>query len=273
MTGGSSSPTAQQRFGRELARVRRDAGLSQKRLAAKLGVSGSLVGHIEIGDRNPKPDLAARCDDVFGSGDRFARLCRAIDSPVGPGWYIQWVDEIEPNAKVLRSWDPMLIPGLLQTESYARAIFQGDLSAPNQEIEEHVQARMQRKMILDRGELEAWFLLDEWVVRRPIGSNQIMADQLEHLVEFAERRNVTIQLVPVDSPCTGGLMSAFTIAELPDGPAVVSVDSAAKAEVSADPDLVSRSWIRYDKLRSEAYRPGETLKMIKEAIGQWMHKT
>ncbi len=266
--------TPVQRFGRELARVRKEAALSQERLGARLGVSGSLVGHIEIGNRTPKPDLAARCDEVFGTGDYFARLCRNITSSSAPHWFLRWSDEIEPRARVLRTWDPMLVPGLLQTETYVRAIFRGGLATSEREIEEQVDARMSRQIILDRENPPAlWALLDEWVLRRPIGGPQVMCDQLDHLMTVAGRQNVKVQLVPHDAPCTIGLTSGFALAELPDAPTAVSVESAGAGEVSAEHELVALIWGTYDRIRAEAYRPGQSLEMIKEARDQWKSKT
>ncbi|MFI7449285.1 Scr1 family TA system antitoxin-like transcriptional regulator [Nonomuraea sp. NPDC049714] len=113
-------------FGRELARCRKERGLSQRRLADHLSCSPSLVGHIETGSRNPQLDFAEACDQFFNlpEKDYFARMCRRIhQSPSGPGWYLRWLEEIEPNAVTLRTWDPLLVPGLLQTEHYARAVF------------------------------------------------------------------------------------------------------------------------------------------------------
>jgi transcriptional regulator with XRE-family HTH domain len=261
-----------QRFGKELARVRKEAGLTQASLGTRLGCSSSLVAHIEIGDRNAKPDFAARCDEVFGTNDLFTRLCRNVTSPFGPHWFIRWLDEIEPRARVLRSWDPLLVPGLLQTEDYARAVFRADLVSSEQEVEERLSARMQRKLILEKGNPpELWLLMDEGVVRRCIGSREVMCEQLSYLVAVAGRLNVTVQLVPQDTPCTAGLMGGFVLAELPDAPTTVSVESAGTGEVSAEHDLVTVVWGRYDRIRAEAYRPGRSLEIIKEAINQWAH--
>lgn len=263
-----------QRFGRELGRARREAGLSQARLGAHLGVSSSLVGHIEIGNRTPRPELAARCDEIFKTDDLFTRLCRNITSPSGPRWFLRWSDEVEPRARVLRSWDPLLVPGLLQTTSYARLVFRGGLAASEQQVEEQISARMRRQLIFKRDSPPVlWALLDEWVIRRPVGGREVMVEQLDHLAAVAERQNVTIQLVPHDSPCTAGLMSGFVLAELPDAPTTVSVESAGAGEVSAEHELVTVIWGRYDKIRTEAYRPGQSLEMIKEARDQWQRKS
>ncbi|WP_214411696.1 helix-turn-helix domain-containing protein [Sphaerisporangium fuscum] len=266
--------TPVQRFGRELARVRKEASLTQVTLSKHLGCSSSLVAHIEIGDRTPKPDLARRCDEVFGTSDLFARLCRNITSPAsGPGWFIKWADEIEPRARTLRSWDPLLIPGLLQTEGYARAVFKGGRPVSAEEIEERVRARMRRKLILERDNPpELWVLIDESVLQRPVGGPAVMVEQLDYLAELADRPGIRVQLVPFDTPCTDGFLSSFTIAELPDAPTVVSIESAGTGEVSTAYDLVAAAWGQYDRIRAEAYRPGESLKMIKEVRDQWRRK-
>jgi transcriptional regulator with XRE-family HTH domain len=259
-----------QRFGRELARVRREAGMTQVRLGKRLGCSSSLIAHIEKGDRSPKSDFSRGCDEIFNTGDLFVRLCRNITSPSGPGWYIRWADEVEPRAKVLRTWDPMLIPGLLQIEDYARAVFRGGLATSEQEIEDSVSARMRRQVIFNGASPPAlWFLMDEGVIRRNVGGPWVMHHQLDHIATIAERQHVRVQLVTQDTPCTAGLASGFMIAELGNEPTVVSVESAGQGEVSAEHDFVSNIWERYDRIRAEAYRPGQSLEMIKEARDQW----
>lgn len=267
--------TPAQRFGRELARVRREAGWTQARLGKRLGCSSSLVAHIEKGDRTPKRDFAVGCDEIFGTGDRFARLCRNITSPSGPDWYIRWASEIEPNARALRSWDPLLVPGLLQTEDYARALFRGGLlDTSDQEVEDAVNARRQRQLILERVKPPAlWILLDEWVLDRLIGSPVIMYEQLGYLLDVANRPNVTIQLLPRDTPCTAGLASGFIIAEMPDSPTVVSIESAGRGEVSAEHEFVLMIWGCYDRLRSEAFSAVQSLEKIKEARERWKSKS
>ncbi|GAA0980053.1 hypothetical protein GCM10009555_045890 [Acrocarpospora macrocephala] len=161
-----------------------------------------------------------------------------------------------------------------QTEAYARAVFLGRFSTPESEIEEQVAARMERQQILSReNPPELYVLMDEWVLKRPIGSRKIMYDQLRHLATVARRRRVTVQIVPFDTACTDGLSSSFVIAELEDAPITVSVDSAGEGEVSAERGVVSLILDRYDKLRTEAYRAGESLEMIEEAAELWKPET
>jgi transcriptional regulator with XRE-family HTH domain len=263
-----------QRFGRELARVRKAAGLSQVALSGHLGCSSSLVAHIEVGTRTPKTDIAERCDRFFDTGDRFVRLQREISSPLaGPGWYIRWSEEIEPRARVLRSWDPLLVPGLLQTEAYARALFAGGLARTEEEVELKVKARMHRQSILDRDDPPIiWALLDEGVLSRRIGEPEVMSKQLDQLIAMSQRPNTTIQIVPQDTRTTVGLTSGFILAELPDSPTVVSVESSVRGGASAEHDFVAQVWDIYDKLRAEAYRVPESLEKIEEARGRWNPK-
>lgn len=263
--------TPAQRFGRELARMRKSAGLSQVALSKHLGCSASLIAHIEIAARNPTADFAKRCDAFFGTEDRFARLQRDIASPVtGPSWYLRWSTEIEPRARVLRSWDPLLIPGLLQTEGYARALFSGGLAKSAEKVEAKVITRMRRQVILEGDDPPTlWVLLDEGVLHRRIGAPEVMCDQLEHLLCMSERPNITVQIVPQETQCTVGYSSGFILAELPDSPTVVSVESLERGVVSADHDFVCHVWDRYDKLRSEACRAPESLGIIKKARDHW----
>ncbi|RBQ14523.1 hypothetical protein DP939_40385 [Spongiactinospora rosea] len=150
------------RFGAELRRRREEKGWTQRSLAAHLGYGHSLIGHIERGTRNPQKVFAERCDEVFGLDGYFVRLWRLTnEAPTGPLWYAKWKDEIEPEAEVLRTWDPLVIPGLLQTEAYARALIAGGESAAH-EIEDRVRARMGRRGALERAKPpELWVFLDE----------------------------------------------------------------------------------------------------------------
>lgn len=133
---------------------------------------------------------------------------------------------------------------------------------------------MHRQSILDRDDPPIiWALLDEGVLHRPIGSSDLMRAQLEHLLTMADRPSVTIQIVPYGTQCTVGLESSFILAELPDSPTVVSVESSGRGEASAEHDLVTQTWDRYDKLRAEAYRIPESLEEITKVRGRWLSGT
>ncbi|MFS1298151.1 DUF5753 domain-containing protein [Streptosporangium longisporum] len=176
---------------------------------------------------------------------------------------------MEPIALVIRSWDPLLVPGLLQTESYARHLFANGPRATPDEVEERVQARMRRQRILDKEDPPMLLvLIDEGVLRRRVNGPEVMREQLGHLLEVAQRPSVTVQVV--DPDCTAGMLGAFMIAELPIGqPDTIHVDSSAEGYVTADHDLVTSMWERYEAIRRWAYPDRMSLKMIEEARQEW----
>jgi Helix-turn-helix. len=257
-------------FGAELRRYREKAQLSQESMSKLLICSPGLVSHIECARRSPSLELAQKCDEIFGLDETFTRLYNLLVRSPSPQWFLRWQEEAEPRATVLRSWDPLLVPGLLQTEEYAREILSGAPNATVIETHERVRSRMQRKEILEGSEPPAiWVLLDEGVLHRPIGTPKVMREQLEYLYDMAQRPALAIQVVPFSARSTTGLTGAFIIAELPDGPDLVYVEGLAEGHVTGDPDAVKVVWSYYDAIRVEAHPQHVSLKMIKEAAERW----
>ncbi|MFI0422549.1 helix-turn-helix domain-containing protein [Spongiactinospora sp. 9N601] len=259
------------RFGRELRRLRKQSGMSQGRVARFCGCSGSLVSSVELAKRVPQPDFAKSLDRLFETDGFFGRLAAYIAQPAasGPLWFQRWAEEIEPGAVALRTWEPLLIPGLLQTADYARALFRG-ANMSEERVEELTAIRMRRQQVLTRPDPPAvWVLMDEWVLKRPVGGPALMAAQLARLLELSELRHITIQLTPYDTRCYDGFMSGFILAELSEAPTIVSVDSAASDEVTADPTAVARAVNCYERIRAEAFRVGQSVDLIKKVWGSW----
>ncbi|MEU8195611.1 helix-turn-helix transcriptional regulator [Microbispora amethystogenes] len=268
----SDTASPQARFGAELRRLREAAGLSQAAVAARLGCTQTQVSRLEQALRTPQPEQAEILDQLFGLSDRsyFAGLYKRIVShPGGPQWFMGWLDDIEPRATVLRSWDPLLIPGLLQTEAYARHLLTKEPRVTPEEVEERLRARLQRRSILDKSDPPLLLvLIDQGVLHRRIGTAEVMQEQLRYLLELAQRPNVTVQVV--DPECVTGLLGAFMIAELPNGePHTIHADSSAEGLVSASPELVSAVWTRYESIRAWAYPEHISHNMIKEVMAQW----
>lgn len=260
------------RFGAEMRRLREAAQLSQAAVAARLGCTQTQVSRLEIATRTPSRSDAERLDRLFGSTDKqyFVGLHRHVVSrPGGPGWFMSWVEEIEPTALVLRSWDPLLIPGLLQTESYARQIFNMEPRITPSGVEERVQARMQRQQILDKDSPPALLvLIDAGVLRRPVGDSTVMREQLDRLLEAVSHPSVSIQLVAPE--CLPGMLGAFMIAKLPNGaPDTIHADSSAEGQISSDYDLVASIWNRYEAIRLWAYPEHVSRRMIEEVKKEW----
>lgn len=272
-TGPSLDPGSPRvRFGAEMRRLREAAELSQTAVASRLGCTQTQVCRLEKATRTPSKSDAERLDRLFKTTDgaSFVRLYQSIVSQSrSPFWFRSWAEEIEPIALVLRSWDPLLMPGLLQTESYARHIFSQEPQITTEEVEERVQTRVQRQRILDRDNPFALLMLiDTGVLRRRVGGTQVMHEQLGYLLEIARRPTVSIQIV--DPECLIGLMGAFMIAELPDGqPNAIHVDSSAEGYVATDRDSVTAIWKRYEAIRLWAYPEHMSLKMIEDVRQEW----
>ncbi|MEV8637893.1 helix-turn-helix transcriptional regulator [Streptosporangium sp. NPDC051023] len=260
------------RFGAEMKRLREAAQLSQSAVASRLGCTQTQVSRLEKATRTPSKSDAENLDRLFGAveGVSFAQLYQRITAqPGSPVWFRSWSEEIEPTARVLRSWDPLLVPGLLQTEAYAHHLFSRGPQIACEEVKRRVEARMRRQRILDREDPPMFLvLIDEGVLRRRIGGPELMREQLSYLLEAVQRPTISIQVV--DSECVAGLAGAFMIAELPNGePNVVHSDSPARGQITTDHDLVVSIWKRYETIRLWAYPEHISLKMIEEVKREW----
>jgi transcriptional regulator with XRE-family HTH domain len=200
-------------FAAELVAVRTGAGLSQAELAEQISYSASAIAMIEQRRRTPQPDIARRLDDALHTFGTFARLQQHAGSSPLPSWFRPFA-EIEATATQLRSWEPMVVPGLLQTEEYARALLGAQPNTTEDELEERVVGRMARQTILQRPEPPVvWVLMDEAVLYRPVGGSKVIRNQLLHLEQMSHRPNITIGVIPLGTGAHAGLLGAFAIAE------------------------------------------------------------
>ncbi|WP_326637945.1 helix-turn-helix transcriptional regulator [Streptosporangium sp. NBC_01755] len=201
-------------FGFELRRYRQEAGLSQEKLAKLIGYSLGTVSMVETGRRPPTEDFVKRCDEALGVGGALIRIKEMIDNVAAqlPAWFRPWA-EIEQAAESLRTWQPLLVPGLLQTADYARSIFSGGPRASAESVERDLAARLDRQLILEREDPPMlWVVLDEGILSRLVGSRPTMAGQLDYLLEMACRPHVTIQILPFEACSTTGLLVRATSA-------------------------------------------------------------
>ena len=257
-------------FSEELRRARAAAGLTQDQLADRVGYSPSLVAHVETGSRAPSLDFARRGDEALGTGGLLARLQLFVRSEAHPAWFRDWV-EIELEAVSLRWFEPLLIPGLLQTEGYARAVLAAAHPAsPEDEVERLVSARMDRQVILDQPEPPLlWVILDEGVLTRPVGGPAVMRDQIERLVKTARQPRVVLQVVPSGVGAHAGLAGQFAIASFDGPPDVVYLDNALAGQVVERSADVARVALLYDILKAEALSPRASADLARKAIERW----
>jgi hypothetical protein len=166
----------------------------------------------------------------------------------------------------VRNYESLFIPGLLQTEAYARAVIPGvQPSITKDQIDQRVQARIERQQLLDRDDpLELWAVLDEAAIRRLVGGREIMHAQITHLTQAARRPNVTIQVIPFEAGAHPGMPGSFVHMDFKDplDPELVYIDTmAGDLFLEADADL-RRYRSMFDHLRASASETGSLLTSV-----------
>ncbi|SBT52082.1 DUF5753 domain-containing protein [Micromonospora narathiwatensis] len=236
-------------------------------LAGQLGVHPKTVARWANPGHIPQSRHRAAVAELLGKD--VTDLWPDIVKRREPVWFRPWVD-IEREAVTLRAFQLAWVPGLLQTEAYARATLAGEALAPD-EVDELVAARIGRQAVLtrDRGPLFV-VVLDEGVLRRAAtGDGALMAAQVAHLVACAELPNVQLHVVPADVAIYPGLNGPFTIAEISDGTRVAHVDSQAKAQIIEQPSEIATLERRWERIRGEALPRGRSLDLLRDAARSW----
>jgi transcriptional regulator with XRE-family HTH domain len=266
---GGASPLAY--FGAELRRLRLKAGLSQEQVGEAVFVSDSLIGLIENAKRPPLPDLAERCDELLKTDGMFTRLLPLLRASRHPSWFQSWV-EVERAASSMRMWEPLVVPGLLQTKDYACALFRRYPGVTPEKAEESAIARIDRQAILHKEEPPLlWVVIDEGVLHRPIAEPEAMRAQLGALLTMAHTPNITIQVVPLSAGTSCGLAAGFVIASVPGGADTVYLDSAATGYVTDRPDDVVEITHAYEQIRADALSARESISLIQKVMDeQWV---
>jgi transcriptional regulator with XRE-family HTH domain len=251
-------------FADELKAAREQRGWSQADLAEQIPYSLSTISMVEALHRVPTRDLAVYLDKAFGTPGTFTRLeARLRDLPF-PASFRPFA-AYEAEATALYVFEHSLIPGLLQTPEYARAVLATRPNTAEDEIDNLVTARLARQAILTRDEPPApllWALIDEGALHRPVAPAEVMREQLARLAELSRRPNVTVQVLPYSAGGHTGLLGAFTIADLGGNPGTVNVEDITDGRVFEDPSMVSRVTLRYKSLQSEALPKGASRELI-----------
>jgi transcriptional regulator with XRE-family HTH domain len=259
-------------LGQELRRVRLAAGIkSQEELAEIFCVDRSVISKIESG-KPPSPELARLYAGRFpelaalvdgGFTERWAAHVRKNGGGPFPSNFVDWVDE-ERTARSLLYWAPILVPGICQTESYARAML---VTEPHdsQSPEERLAGRMQRQEILSRpGQPTITVIMSELVLWRNVGGLAVMHEQVTHLHALGQQPKVIIQVIPADIGAHAGLAGPVSLADHDDGPAAIYADAFALGQVTKDADTVSRVREMIELLRCEALPRTASLELIRE---------
>jgi transcriptional regulator with XRE-family HTH domain len=272
------TPTGRRRrLGAELRRLREDAGLTIDRVAEALECSQSKVSRIETGQVSATPRDVRDMLELYRVSDaQREAMVQIAREARQQGWWQKFVDVpdgvpayigLEVAATSIDVYMSLIVPALLQTADYARAVIgavRPDL--PGGEIDRRVELRMRRQALLDQEHPPALrVLLDDTVLRRPVGGPAVMAAQRRRLLEDAARSAVTIRVLEVEAGAHAGMDGPFTIFGFPAAAErdVVALDSAADALYLEDPEDVARYRRVFELLLPAARSPEDSAAIIR----------
>jgi transcriptional regulator with XRE-family HTH domain len=273
-----SSPTVRRRrIARELRQLREQSAMTLEQAARQLDMSKSNLSRIENGQIGIKPRDVRAALALYGvTGPSAEALIDTARSAQERGWWQSYSDVLpdwfefyvglEAEAASIRTYESETVPGLLQNESYARAVFR--ITAGDDEIERKVSARMQRQAVLQRQPpVELSAVLNEAVLMRPVGGPAVMGEQLDHLARLAELPTVTIQILPFAVGGHPAMTTPYVIvgfADVADEP-VVYLDNLTVGHAFEEPDYVARYGELHDRLRDMALSPTLSMARICDA--------
>jgi transcriptional regulator with XRE-family HTH domain len=255
-------------FGARVRRLRTAAGLTQAELGDRTHVVSTRITQIErASGAKPTLELARALDAALGAEDLLVELWPYVYREAFPDWSRKFMEYAE-RAVAVRQYAAHVVPGLLQTEDYARAVLSLDALLDSEEqLEERVAARMGRQDRLSSPERpELWVVLDEAVLRRPIGGQAVMRKQLARLLDAAVERHIAVQVLPFDQAGHEAMGGSLTILTLPDGSEMAYTEGADYGQLIEEPVNVGRYKVIYDRLRAAALPPVTSLDMIRSTM-------
>ncbi|RLP90599.1 XRE family transcriptional regulator [Micromonospora sp. BL4] len=254
----------------QLRRLRLSAELSQEEFGKLVHFSGSQVSAVELGQRPLDRFFLKRADEVLGTGGLLMSLLKLAERDGQPSWLRPWL-EAERQAQQLRCYQPTLIPGLLQTENYARAVIRANDELSDDEVERRLAVRMDRQSILVQAEAPKFVaVIEESVLRRADeGFRGLMSQQIAHLVERAESPHISVHVIPVEVSNHIGLNGPFTLARGSDGGWVGHLENQLGGVVVDRDEDVAILLARWESVRSEALPHRQSTLLMKEVMTSW----
>ncbi|MFF2652457.1 helix-turn-helix domain-containing protein [Streptomyces sp. NPDC058045] len=265
------------RLAAELRRLRAAAGLTREEVTERKGINAATLYRIEKARAKPqKRTLIALLDLYEATDSRRADLLAIQSGSNDRGWLRPFHAELyeeytayigfESEARTVRNYESMFVPGLAQTERYAYAAIKGALpTASKRGVEQRVQTRMDRQALLTKeNPLRFWAIVDEAVVRRAVGGREVMREQLLHLLQLMEEPHVTLQVIPFDKGAHAGMSGSFVHMDFPDAadPELVYVDSQAGDVFLETEDELRHYKSRFEHLQAIAAGPNESADLL-----------
>lgn len=274
MTAPHSSTVRAKRLGFYLRGLREEHHLSAATVAARIDRHRATIHRIENGQTKPDPELIVELLGVYGVDEAHKlALLDLAENAWRRGWWQEYGDVLddtfaclEDEANLIESWQDQLVPGLLQTEDYARTLFSVGSPRPSaDEIEQRVDARTRRRKLLRRTpapHLHA--VLSEAALRQEVGGPEIMCAQLHHLLEMGQRDNVTIQALPFAAGAHLGMSGPFSIFEFEheDDPAVAHTENLSGSAYSESESALARFRLAWGDIVDAALPPDQSAGLI-----------
>ncbi|PRH77337.1 transcriptional regulator [Streptomyces solincola] len=256
-------------FGQSLKTLRLRAGMEREELGRRLGYSASSIASFEQGRRIPPPRAIDRADQAVDADGLLSVWKEEVEKAQYPVFF-QGMAQLEKQAIELLSYSTMVCHGLAQTEEYMRSLLAMRRPPLDTEtIEQRVAARLARQDIFDRRPAPLLsFVMDESVLRHRYGGKGVLRGQLEHLLLIGQKRNVELQVMPVDCEDNAGVNGPFTVVTRKDGKKFLYVEAQNTSTLVTDPEQTTLASARYGIIRSQALSPRESLEFIEKLLGE-----
>jgi hypothetical protein len=257
-------------FGAVVQALREHSGLSRVCFGEQVHFSKHTVESVELGRRMPDESFVERAEEALGNTGALRKAARHLTrgEPGLAAWFRRWA-RLERVAVSLCTYECRLVPGLLQSEAYVRALCDNDIPPmPDDALEATVRARMERQRLLGERPNTAFdFIIEEAVFMRHLGGMEVTRDLLDHVLEVSAPRNVTLQIMPANSEYHACLAGPIQLLETPDGSWRGYSEGQENGRLIADPREASRLHMRYARLRSQALNPKDSRGLLEQMRG------
>ncbi|MEU9322822.1 helix-turn-helix transcriptional regulator [Streptomyces canus] len=258
-------------FGAVVQALREHAGLSRVDFGARVRFSKHTVESVELGRRMPDESFVERAEEALGNTGALRKAAGHLTRGEAglAAWFRRWA-RLEKVAVSLCTYECRLVPGLLQSEGYARAVFEGTIPVvTDEELETPLAVRMERqRMLYERPTVPFSFIVEEHVFRRRFGDVEQMRAMFDQVLEHSAPRNVTLQIVPLEAGLHACLDGPVQLLETPERRRLAYSEGQQNGRLIADPKEVSLLYQRYDKLRSQALNPDDSRGLLERLRGE-----
>ncbi|SCE32510.1 Predicted transcriptional regulators [Streptomyces sp. AmelKG-A3] len=269
MHSGEQRSSNAEMFGTLLRFYRERAGLSQEALGVKIGFSKSQVAMVERGLRPPRGNFVSLADATLGAQGALITTATELRFSHMPSWFRAFADE-EAKAAAVHWYENHLIPGLLQTPAYARAVF--NCHCPpleDEEVDARVVTRMERQCLLQRKPAPVIsFVLEMITLTRPLGGRAVLKEQLHRVLEVGRKRNVEIQVMPPDRETHAALNGPMILLDTDERRQLAYIEGQSGSYFVDDQPDVGDLFARYGILRAQALSPEESAKLIETVAAE-----